>query len=110
MLDFLSAHVYLPQAYALCLWRIHMYTVIAMCTQTPKASTPCADKHNLGRIGILAIPVEAGRTRSFLPSILCGICTACAGAVAAAVTDRAPESTAGLVLLACSIAIGCAIW
>jgi len=69
--------------------------VLAMYNHAPKASTPRADKHILDRIGILAIPLEAGRTPSFLLSILCGICIACAGAVAAAVTDRAPDSTAG---------------
>ena len=66
-----------------------------MYNHAPKTSTPRADEHILDCIGILAMPVEAGRTRNLLPSILRGICTACAGAVAAAATDRAPDSTAG---------------
>ena len=94
MLDLLTAHVYLPGAFVPS-ENPYVCAVLAMYNHAPKASTPRADKHMLDRKGILAIPLEAGRARSFIPSILRGICTACAGAVAAAVTDGAPDSTAG---------------
>ena len=54
----------------------YVCAVFAIYNHAPKASTPRADKHILDRIGTLAIPLEAGRTRSFLPSVLYGICTA----------------------------------
>ena len=41
-----------------------------MYNHAPKTSIPRADEHILDRIGILGKPLEAGRTRSFLPSIL----------------------------------------
>ena len=54
-----------------CLFReLYLCVVFAMYNHAPKTSTPRADEHILDRKGLLGKPLEAERTRSFLPSIL----------------------------------------